>query len=794
MPSSFDVNIRTTGDTTGAEKVKQSLEEVKAEQESANAAAGAAPGSTVAIDRGSFDAQLEREAALRQQILGTETEISAKEAERNALQERLASLTTQRQILIDLELERVTALAAGETERAAAIESEINLQKLSLQIQTSAKLSQEEALAIASARLAKEAEITAAQEAQAGAGLLGGVNIGKARQEATTLARELATGSVNTRTIGSLAGSLGSLLGVAGIAAYSLYNGIAEAARKTDEVRINTEKESAALQQQTVKWRELAAGARTVTDVQRLQADFTKTISDLQEKLREVPSESGIVDNLKLIGNGLIDVSGKTKTFLNLLTGGQLGVYQQTLKDVAGEEGHFATSTDEATAALKDHIAQVERLQQTYGGAAQKQVEYFKSLDGTVTAAKQIATLKTELEAVEGAQRGVAAGSEAWTILEGKAGAYRAEIERVNKSVGTTTKAFEELKQIGFDNLNPGQQLASLTTDLESVKQKLHDIGIVAETPEQALLGVKNQATDQAAEVRKLALEWAKLSDQVTKTSAEQTKASAEAGNAHEKEQKEIQDEITKLEEKAAALRNIVLTVGDPKKREEAIKDLKEIEIKLGDLYKKQGEAPKPGTGLEKWLLDIIADAKATTIEVENARRALAKLYQEQGKKNVPIPNAKYIPGTNILDVPAPDGSIANRFPGTGPGSLGDRFNQPQRNLFPADASQLSDQPKQTEAVSKAATDAAASVDKITTAATDGLGKISGAITDSAGKIAPLFEPVATSIHTDIPAAVSTGLEGVVSAVNTATQNLATDFARQVSAINLRIGALERRS
>ncbi len=220
MASQFDVNIRTTGDTSGAEKVEQSLERV--EQKAAAANTGAAPGASAPLDRSSYNAQLEREASIRQQILGTEAEISAKETERLALQERLTSLTTQRQILIDVETERVQALAAGDSERAGALAADLQLRQLSLQLQTSGNLAEEEALTIARQRLAAEAEIAAAQEAQAGASLLAGVNIGKARNEAITLGRELASGAGSGRTLSALLGSFGPQIAIASIAVFAL--------------------------------------------------------------------------------------------------------------------------------------------------------------------------------------------------------------------------------------------------------------------------------------------------------------------------------------------------------------------------------------------------------------------------------------------------------------------------------------------------------------------------------------------------------------------------------------------
>jgi hypothetical protein len=188
----YEVQIRTTADPSGAEEIERKLRDVKSEADQINAAptrAAAAP--ETAISEAAVEARMTAE-------------------------ERTSSLIAQRQILIDLELEKTQALASGEVERAAAIESQIAIRQISLQIQTGAALSERESVAIARQLLEAEAQITfqkglqaaASNEANAG-NLLAGVNLGKARQEATVLGRELLTGGNTTRTLGSLLGSLG---------------------------------------------------------------------------------------------------------------------------------------------------------------------------------------------------------------------------------------------------------------------------------------------------------------------------------------------------------------------------------------------------------------------------------------------------------------------------------------------------------------------------------------------------------------------------------------------------------
>lgn len=225
MPE-FDVNIRTTGDTSGADKVKEALREVKAEEATDRGLTGAKR-----VENAQDIRALERDqAAIIRQINSDTTSLIAKEAERLAIEQRRASLIAQKQIITDLELEQQRALVAGDSQRAAVLEIELNIRRQAVQLMTSAALSEEEATAIATQRVGLEAQITfqkqlqvlAAQEANAG-NLLAGASLGKARIEATTLARELASGASTGRTIGALVGTLGPQLGIAGLAAYVIY-------------------------------------------------------------------------------------------------------------------------------------------------------------------------------------------------------------------------------------------------------------------------------------------------------------------------------------------------------------------------------------------------------------------------------------------------------------------------------------------------------------------------------------------------------------------------------------------
>lgn len=203
---------------------------------------------------------------------------------RLTIEERIASIITQRQILVDIELEKTQALVAGDTERAAILGKDLDLRQLSLQLQTQARFTEEEALVIARERIAAETAIALAQQEQGATGILASVNLNKAKGEAIVLARELATGSLNARTMGAFLGSLGTTLTIAGIAGYALFQAVSHAA--DDIVKMNQEmlKQVQETQRAVDEWLKLAGLGDKFADEVRLSE---KIATDLQKAAGE---------------------------------------------------------------------------------------------------------------------------------------------------------------------------------------------------------------------------------------------------------------------------------------------------------------------------------------------------------------------------------------------------------------------------------------------------------------------------------------------------------------------------
>lgn len=358
--SSFDVNIRTRADRTGVQETEQDLDRLKAKA----AATPVAPGPGLTGEAGAKNdreiAALERKIALNHQILSGEIEASTVDAERLANEERRAGVMAQRQILVDLETEQLQAQAAGETNRVAVLEEEINLRRIALQIQTSTGLSEDEALTIARARVVAEAEITAAQEAQGAASIFAGAQIAKARNEVITLLRELVSGAGTARTLGALLGALGPALGISGVAAFVVEGAIKGMSTHLDETRKEAEKQTLEFQKEADAWREMAASASTFADLQKIHESVSKSVTAELEKARQLPSEG-------------------TEGFLtNQLDG--LKLYANSLGHAIGIHHDFQTSTDEAVEKQLGLVNLLERTGKSSEDQARKHTEVIRDL------------------------------------------------------------------------------------------------------------------------------------------------------------------------------------------------------------------------------------------------------------------------------------------------------------------------------------------------------------------------------------------------------------------------------
>ena len=131
---------------------------------------------------------------------------------------------------------------------------------------------------------------TAAQEELATASLLTGANLSRARGEAITLVRELETGSVSMRTVGALAGSLGTSLSIAGVAGLAIYNVVSRLGETQVTLNEKVLEMTQELGAQVEEWDLLAAKAEKFADVVSLAAKGVQELGRLAKQTQEAQS------------------------------------------------------------------------------------------------------------------------------------------------------------------------------------------------------------------------------------------------------------------------------------------------------------------------------------------------------------------------------------------------------------------------------------------------------------------------------------------------------------------------
>jgi hypothetical protein len=441
MGEPYEVNIKTTADESGAQQIEGSLDRVKEKAAEVNAAPTRPPA-------------------------GPETAISEAAVEaRMTAEERINSIYTQRQILADLELEKTQAIAAGDTERAALLEVELNILRQALQLQTSAALSETEAVAIATERVAAEAQITFQKQLQAlaakeqdGANALAGVSLGRARAEAFTLTRELGTGASTTRTIGALLGSLGPQIGIATFAAYLLYQNFDKIEGAIQAVANALAGVDASLAEQIKKGHQFEI---TLRDAGK------KSVDDLASSVEKLNDEITLLhdDYLKAVLDGDDKLAASLQKQLTAKT---------QLRDLYAEEEQFARSLatleEQRTAELQRQGAIRKTEIQSQSEVTKLEKEIAATRDAGFTNTQKLDLYRQKVLDIQAALKnlGIAATSP-----------HEAEIKSIALSDEVRLKVLEQVK--AWQDVNGEQKKTNAAIDEERRKIEETNAGALAE-------------------------------------------------------------------------------------------------------------------------------------------------------------------------------------------------------------------------------------------------------------------------------------------------------------------------
>lgn len=552
-----------------------------------------------------------------------------------AIDERQAGLAAQKQALTVAQLKALQAEALGETEVAAQLQKEVSLRQLALRLQEQSNISEAEAVAIAAARSVEEDKV-----------------YGKAGK--FKLLQNVGVDS-----------SMAKTLGIGALAAFQLQGYIEEAAKYYDELRITGEKESLELQKQVQSWKEMAASAKDLNDVAKLNESASKSIAEQYDKLKTLPSE------------------GTKGFFLNVYDA--CALFDTELRKLIGDTKQFGTSTEEAAEKQKELINSLETARRVSTESATKNAEAIRALlalpyaEAVAKARDEIHKLADEQESLNRSDR---KQEESWQRKQAQIGQLSAAISQL-AAEHTLLGRKEELEtQIALSS-DPAKRAA--------LQKELQDLQL------QVLIRQKiKDASDLAAAAGK---GWT------------------------DAESKAIEQEIKgPLEAKLKILRELasINPTGGYQKQIDKL-----LEVK-----------PASATDSAKLFYEkIVADAKSTVAEIQNAKANLELILQQELRDLAKTTDAPKAP-------------------------------PPGREKLPTGLKPYGD----AEAISQG-------VDEIGKQVADGADKLKASIDASIAQIKPAFDPVAEAMN-QIPAAVTEGAAQIVSTVGSLATSMRSELSK----------------
>jgi hypothetical protein len=273
----LEILLKLRADVADSSKVTGALKEIEA-QGTRTAAAVSSVGATSSSGTPIDWNRIANERANAMAVINGQDEQAVVSAEAQAAAQAKIALQMERRVIMETEIEAAEARIAGNPALATRLEREAQIRVQSLSIQRALNISTEEAIVLAE-------KMVLAQETQGASSALVGANLNKAKGEAIVLARELATGSVNMRTMGAFLGSLGTTLTIAGIAGFGLFEVISHMADEMERLEKETAKESEDLFKQIDQWQQLAKTAGNFSDELKLGEKIDSQLDTLAAKL-----------------------------------------------------------------------------------------------------------------------------------------------------------------------------------------------------------------------------------------------------------------------------------------------------------------------------------------------------------------------------------------------------------------------------------------------------------------------------------------------------------------------------
>jgi hypothetical protein len=231
--------------------------------------------------------EVEKTTAVGQQQFQVAQALSKEEEARVAAVTQQLAIESQLQVIAQTRFDLTAARVKGDATQVELLNAELGIRNATLGVMRAETLSQAELNKLTTTEAGLLAKSAIAAEATAAGGLLAGAQLNRAKGEAITLAREIATGSVNARTLGALLGAMGTSITIAALVGYELYQVIGHAGDFALELAKDVEKGTEDLIKQQKQWRELALAAGDFGDVIKLGEKIQPELDKAAEKLAE---------------------------------------------------------------------------------------------------------------------------------------------------------------------------------------------------------------------------------------------------------------------------------------------------------------------------------------------------------------------------------------------------------------------------------------------------------------------------------------------------------------------------
>ncbi len=470
-----------------------------------------------------------------------------------AAEERRVNLMTQRQIIADMEVEAVEKQAAGETKVAEQLTREVEMRKLALQYQTKENIEEAEAFSMAQRKLDAERQLTI-QEAEQLA-----LKKQQKQEEAEQLALEKqrqkdGTLSGESGRIGALGKNLGidaqtaTAAGVIAMNAQQVVDIIHGFAKMMDEERLASERQTMELQKQAAAWNQVAGAAQSMSDVNDLQEQMTKKIVEAQEQLRLIPIVSDSA--FRFMVDGLVLANRSFATLMSNI--GAATPFAGTINAMAMAFSNVKTSGEAATQQQEEYIKKLAEVGKASTETAKESAEMWARIMA-MPVEDRLEHIPLLIEAWRRQQAAAntttAEGGREWLEVDAKIKVAQEALKATQQEyekLGASTEANGKKIRDAMDKALPDEdRLEQLKADAQELKDKIAEMGLEAETPNDALKEMHTLAVQQQDDVAKIAAQWQSVTGEIDKVTERMRKRA-------EQEQKKA-DELQAKRDKALA-------------------------------------------------------------------------------------------------------------------------------------------------------------------------------------------------------------------------------------------------